>query len=75
MKRHELTLDQKILFIKDSNAGNGLSVRKLAEKYSVFKSSAANIFMLTIVFFKIMFKSSFQRIMREVILSTHLPAK
>ena len=43
MKRHELSLDQKILLIKDNNDGNGLSVRKLAEKYSVSKSSVANI--------------------------------
>ncbi|CAM4833278.1 unnamed protein product [Rotaria magnacalcarata] len=43
MKRHELTLDQKILLIKDSNDGNGLSVRKLPEKYSISKSSAASI--------------------------------
>ncbi|CAM4843328.1 unnamed protein product [Rotaria magnacalcarata] len=43
MKRHELTLDQKILLIKDSNDDSGLSVRKSAEKYSISKSSAANI--------------------------------
>ena len=66
MKRHELTLDQKILFIKDSNAGNGLSVRKLAEKYSVFKSSAANIFMLTIVFFKLCSKVVFNELWEKL---------
>ena len=43
MKRHELSLEQKIQLIKDNNNGNGLSIRKLAEKYSISKSSAANI--------------------------------
>jgi hypothetical protein len=43
MKRHELPLEQKILLIKDNNDGDGLSIRKLAEKYSISKSSAANI--------------------------------
>ncbi len=43
MKRHELSLEQKILLIKDNNAGNGLSIRKLAKKYSISKSSVANI--------------------------------
>ena len=43
MKRHELPLEQKILLIKDNNDGNGLSIRKLADKYSVSKSSVANI--------------------------------
>ena len=43
MKRHELSLEQKILLIKDNNDGNGLSIRKLADKYSISKSSVANI--------------------------------
>ncbi len=29
--------------IKDNNAGNGLSIRKLVEKYAISKSSVANI--------------------------------
>ena len=43
MKRHELTLEQKVSLIKDNSDGNGLSVRKLAEKYAISKSSVANI--------------------------------
>ena len=43
MKRHELTLEQKVSLIKDNSNGNGLSVRKLAEKYAISKSSVANI--------------------------------
>jgi hypothetical protein len=62
----ELTLDQKILFIKDSNGSNGLSVHKLAEKYLVSKSSAANIFMLTIVFFKLCSKVVFNELWEEL---------
>ncbi|CAF3004919.1 unnamed protein product [Rotaria sp. Silwood2] len=43
MKRHELTLEQKISLIKDNSNGNGLSIRTLAEKYSISKSSVTNI--------------------------------
>lgn len=43
MKRHELTLEQKVSLINDNSDGNGLSIRKLAEKYAVSKSSVANI--------------------------------
>ncbi|CAF0924554.1 unnamed protein product [Rotaria sordida] len=43
MKRHELSLEQKILLIKDNNGGNGFSIRTLAEKYSISKSSVADI--------------------------------
>jgi len=43
MKRHELPLEEKIQLIKDNNGGLGMSVRKLAEKYSISKSSATNI--------------------------------
>ena len=43
MKRHELSLEQKISLIKDNNNGNGLSIRTLANNYSVSKSSVANI--------------------------------
>jgi transposase len=38
-----LTLEQKIALIKDNQNGHGLSVRKLADKYNISKSSAANI--------------------------------
>ena len=44
MKQHELTLEQKISFISDKGRGNGFSIPKLAEKYQILKSSAANIF-------------------------------
>lgn len=43
MKRNELTLEAKISLIKDNHYGYGLSTRKLAEKYSISKSSVANI--------------------------------
>jgi len=43
MKRHELPLEEKIRLIKDNNGGLGMSVRKLAENYSISKSSTANI--------------------------------
>jgi predicted DNA-binding protein YlxM (UPF0122 family) len=43
MKRHELTLYQNILFIKDNYDGNDFSVRKLAENNSISKSSVASI--------------------------------
>jgi transcriptional regulator with XRE-family HTH domain len=43
MKRHELSLEQKVLLIKDNSDGHGLSIRKLADKYSISKSSVANI--------------------------------
>lgn len=43
MKWYELSLEQKILLIKDNDAGNGLSIRKFADKYSISKSSVANI--------------------------------
>ena len=43
IKRHELSLEQKISLIKDNNNGNGLSIRTLANNYSVSKSSVANI--------------------------------
>jgi hypothetical protein len=62
MKRHELTLAQKILFIKDSNGGNDISVRKLAEKYLVSKSSVASIFTLTFVFLKLYLKVVFNEL-------------
>ena len=52
--------------LKIANGGNGLSVRKLAEKYSVFKSSAANIFMLTIVFFKLCSKVVFNELWEKL---------
>lgn len=38
MKRHKLTLAQKILLIKYRNSGNNLLVRKLAEKYALSKT-------------------------------------
>ena len=41
--RKTLTLEQKIALIKDNQNGHGLSVRQLADKYDVSKSSAANI--------------------------------
>ena len=43
MKRHELPSEEKIQLIKDNNGGLCMSVRKLAEKYSISKSSATNI--------------------------------
>ena len=42
--RKALTLEQKIKLIKDNQKCNGLSVRQLADKYGVSKSSVANIF-------------------------------
>jgi len=41
--RKALALEQKIKLIKDNQNGNGLSVRQLADKYGVSKSSVANI--------------------------------
>lgn len=41
--RKALALEQKIKLIKDNQNGNGLSVRVLADKYGVSKSSVANI--------------------------------
>ena len=41
--RKALTLEQKIKLIKDNQKCNGLSVRQLADKYGVSKSSVANI--------------------------------
>ena len=43
MKRHKLTREQKIYAIKDNDSSNGLSTRKLAEKYAVLTSSVVNI--------------------------------
>ena len=43
IKRHELTLEQKISWVNDSGMGNGFSICKLAEKYAILKSSVANI--------------------------------
>ena len=43
MKRHELTLEEKISLTNDSDRGNDLSIPKLTEKYAVAKRSAANI--------------------------------
>jgi hypothetical protein len=43
MKRHELTLQQKVSLINDNSDGNGLSIRTLAEKYVISKSSVASI--------------------------------
>ncbi|CAF4510391.1 unnamed protein product [Rotaria sp. Silwood2] len=41
--RKALTLEEKITLIKDNQNGHGLSVRELADKYKISKSSAANI--------------------------------
>jgi len=41
--RKALTLDKKIELIKDNQNGNGLSVRVLADRYGISKSSVANI--------------------------------
>jgi antitoxin component HigA of HigAB toxin-antitoxin module len=41
--RKALTLEQKIKQIKDNQNGYGLSVKQLADKYGVSKSSVANI--------------------------------
>jgi hypothetical protein len=43
LKRHELTLEQKVSLINDNSDGNGLSIRKLAEKYVISTSGVANI--------------------------------
>lgn len=43
MTRHALSLEEKISLINDHANGNGLSTRKLAEKYGILKSSAAHI--------------------------------
>ena len=43
MKRHELTLEQKISLITDNDRGNGFLILKLAEKYEISKSSVTNI--------------------------------
>ena len=42
-KLKALTLEQKVALIKDNANGHGLSVRHLADKYSVSKSSVGNI--------------------------------
>ncbi len=42
--RITLTLEQKVTLIRCNQNGCSLSVRQLADKYSVSKSSAANIF-------------------------------
>lgn len=41
--RKALTLEEKVALIKDNQDSNGLSVRQLANKYQISKSSAANI--------------------------------
>ena len=41
--QHHLTLKEKIQLITDSNDGNGLSQRKLAEKYNISLGSVCNI--------------------------------
>ena len=41
--RKALILDKKIELIKDNQNGNGLSVRVLADRYGISKSSVANI--------------------------------
>ena len=41
--RHDLTLKEKIQLITDSNDGNGLSQRKLVEKYNISLGSVCNI--------------------------------
>ena len=41
--RHYLTLKEKIQLITDSNDGNGLSQRKLSEKYNISLGSDCNI--------------------------------
>ena len=40
---HHLTLKEKIQLLNDSNGGNDLSQRKLAEKYNISLGSASNI--------------------------------
>ena len=39
--RKALTLEEKITLIKDNQNGHSLSVRELADKYKISKSSAA----------------------------------
>lgn len=41
--RKALTLEEKVTLIKDNQNGHGLSVRELATKYQISKSSVANI--------------------------------
>ena len=41
--RHELTLQEKIQLIFDNKDGNGLSQRRLAEKYNISLGSVSNI--------------------------------
>lgn len=41
--RHDLTLEEKIQLIRDNNDGNGLSFRKLADKYRCSIGSISNI--------------------------------
>ena len=41
--RHDLPLQQKVELIKDNNDGNGLSQRKLAEKYNISLGSVSNV--------------------------------
>ncbi|CAF1374531.1 unnamed protein product [Rotaria magnacalcarata] len=41
--RHDLSLQQKVELIKDNNDGNGLSQRKLAEKYNISLGSVSNV--------------------------------
>lgn len=41
--RHELTLQEKIQFIFDNKDGNGLSQRKLSDKYNISLGSVSNI--------------------------------
>ena len=43
MKRHELTLEQKISLINHNDRGNGFLILKLAEKYEIWNSSVSNI--------------------------------
>ena len=41
--RHDLTLHEKVQLIFDNNDGNGLSQRKLSDKYKISLGSVSNI--------------------------------
>ena len=43
MKRYELTLEQKISWVNDNGRGYCFLILKLAEKYTILKSSVTNI--------------------------------
>ena len=60
--RYYLTLKEKIQLITDSHDSNGLSQRKLAEKYNISLGSVCNIFLKE--------KKNFYKIMKQIRINT-----